>query len=437
MLTRYLADDPGAAPGLQRPDAHHPPRRPAGHRLHPRRRRSTAPAGGSTTSASAWPLTGSSPTGVATGTRRRDPAPPSARRLRRLRPHPVLRPAVRLLRVRHLDRSGAPDRRLPRRGARRDRAGGRRRACPAATSVFFGGGTPSLVPADGLMRRARRHRRGRRAPRSPSSATPTRSPTSCWRPTGPAGSTGCRSACSRWSPTCWSGSGRTHDPANVERAVRRRPARAGFDVVQPRPHLRRRRRVGRRLAATLERVLALEPPHVSAYGLTVEAGHAAGRRPGPPSRRRRPGRQVPAGRRRCSARPASSGTRSRTGPDPATSAGTTSSTGRQGDYRGLRLRGPLAPRRPALVERAHARALHRRRSRPARSAEGGPRCSTTRPAASRGCSSRCARPSGVPADALADDAGELDGLVERARRSGCVLTVAGRLLANEVALRLA
>ena len=30
-------DDPAAAPGLQRPDADHPPRRSAGHRLHPRR----------------------------------------------------------------------------------------------------------------------------------------------------------------------------------------------------------------------------------------------------------------------------------------------------------------------------------------------------------------------------------------------------------------
>ena len=36
MLGRYLRDDPGPAAGLQRPHAHHPPRRPAGHRLHPR-----------------------------------------------------------------------------------------------------------------------------------------------------------------------------------------------------------------------------------------------------------------------------------------------------------------------------------------------------------------------------------------------------------------
>ena len=45
-------DDPGAAPGLQRPDAHHPPRRPAGHRLHPRRHRRRRRPAGSTTSAS-------------------------------------------------------------------------------------------------------------------------------------------------------------------------------------------------------------------------------------------------------------------------------------------------------------------------------------------------------------------------------------------------
>ena len=51
MLARYLADDPGAAAGLQRPGAHHPPRRPAGHRLHPRRPRGGGRSAASTSSA--------------------------------------------------------------------------------------------------------------------------------------------------------------------------------------------------------------------------------------------------------------------------------------------------------------------------------------------------------------------------------------------------
>ena len=65
--------------------------------------------------------------------------------------------------------------------------------------------------------------------------------------------------------------GRTHDPANVERAVDGIRA-AGFatfnmDLIYG--------SVGESLAdweRTLRTALALEPPHVSAYGLTVEAG---------------------------------------------------------------------------------------------------------------------------------------------------------------------
>ena len=44
--------------------------------------------------------------------------------------------------------------------------------------------------------------------------------------------------------------------------------------------------------ATLDEVLALEPPHVSAYALTVEPGTPLAARRGAPPRRRRPGRQV-------------------------------------------------------------------------------------------------------------------------------------------------
>jgi len=72
--------------------------------------------------------------------------------------------------------------------------------------------------------------------------------------------------------------GRTHDPDNVERAVALARA-AGFDSfnldVIYGAH-------GESLSdwrTTVERVIALEPPHVSAYGLTVEAGTPLADRP--------------------------------------------------------------------------------------------------------------------------------------------------------------
>ena len=65
--------------------------------------------------------------------------------------------------------------------------------------------------------------------------------------------------------------GRTHDPANVRRVRGARPGRRArpfnLDLIYG--------GAGESLAdwrRTLDEVLALDPPHVSAYGLTVEAG---------------------------------------------------------------------------------------------------------------------------------------------------------------------
>ena len=85
MLGPLPRDDPGPAAGLQRPGAHDPPRRPARHRLHPRRRRPTQPPPPRRPRAA-------SASALIMG--------PDGADLRRLRPHPVLRAAVRLLRVR-------------------------------------------------------------------------------------------------------------------------------------------------------------------------------------------------------------------------------------------------------------------------------------------------------------------------------------------------
>ena len=52
---------------------------------------------------------------------------------------------------------------------------------PAATSVFFGGGTPSRLPAEELLRILEA------TPRSPSSATPKTRASNASAPTAPAG----------------------------------------------------------------------------------------------------------------------------------------------------------------------------------------------------------------------------------------------------------
>ena len=92
--------------------------------------------------------------------------------------------------------------------------------------------------------------------------------------------------------------------------------------------------------------------------------HAAGRRPRPPPRRRRPGRTSTSWPPSGWPAAATSGTRSRTGPGPATGAATTSCTG-PGRVPRDRLRRPQPPRRAPVLERAHSRALRGRgRGRP-------------------------------------------------------------------------
>ncbi len=87
------------------------------------------------------------------GVRRRAPArrlmPSAGSRLRRLRAHPVLRVALRLLRLRDLDRPRPSGRRVRRRVRARPRTAG---AARPRRSVFFGGGTPSLLAAAALTR---------------------------------------------------------------------------------------------------------------------------------------------------------------------------------------------------------------------------------------------------------------------------------------------
>jgi putative oxygen-independent coproporphyrinogen III oxidase len=141
---------------------------------------------------------------------------------------------------------------------------------PAASTVFVGGGTPSFVPADRLASVLR--------------AIPLAAGAEVTVECNPDDVTEelfvtyVRAGVNRVSigvqsmvPHVLASLGRTHDQANVRRAVD--AARIvglptfNVDVIYG--------AAGETLAdwrSTLEQVLALDPPHVSAYALTVEAG---------------------------------------------------------------------------------------------------------------------------------------------------------------------
>ena len=142
--------------------------------------------------------------------------------------------------------------------------------CPEVTSVFVGGGTPSMVPAEGLLAVLAELPLADGAEVTvecnPDTVTPEL--VEAYRAGGVNRlSFGVQSMV----PHVLASLGREHDPANVRRCVEL--ARSfGFesfnlDVIYG--------AAGESLddwRHTLEEILALDPPHVSAYGLTVEAG---------------------------------------------------------------------------------------------------------------------------------------------------------------------
>jgi oxygen-independent coproporphyrinogen-3 oxidase len=147
---------------------------------------------------------------------------------------------------------------------------------PSATSVFFGGGTPSLLPADLLLAilAAVPRQAGAEVTVECNPDTVTPELLAAYRA---GGVTRVSFGVQSMAPHVLAALGRTHDPAAVERAVA--AARdAGFDnfnldLIYG--------GAGETLAdwqRTLEAALALDPPHVSAYALTVEAGTPLARR---------------------------------------------------------------------------------------------------------------------------------------------------------------
>jgi putative oxygen-independent coproporphyrinogen III oxidase len=140
---------------------------------------------------------------------------------------------------------------------------------PPVTSVFVGGGTPSMVPAEGLLAVLAE------LPLAPGAEVTVECNPDTVTPElveayAAGGVNRLSFGVQSMVPHVLTALGRAHDPANVRRCVdlaRAAGLTFNLDVIYG--------AAGESLAdwrRTLDEVLALEPPHVSAYGLTVEAG---------------------------------------------------------------------------------------------------------------------------------------------------------------------
>jgi oxygen-independent coproporphyrinogen-3 oxidase len=141
---------------------------------------------------------------------------------------------------------------------------------PAATSVFFGGGTPSLLPSPLLVSVlgviARLPDAEVTVECNPETVTPAL--LADYRQGGVNRlSFGVQSL----APHVLLALGRDHDPGTVEQAVRWARAE-GFDSINLDLIFGGVGETQADWAATLDAALALEPEHVSAYALTVEPG---------------------------------------------------------------------------------------------------------------------------------------------------------------------
>jgi len=157
------------------------------------------------------------------------------------------------------------------------------RGAPAATSVFFGGGTPSLLPPAHL---ARILHAIRRAPDAEVTVecNPDSVDAEKFAVYAAAGVNRVSIGVQSMVPHVLQALGRTHDPANVERAIAgARGAgitRVNVDLIYGTPE-----ESPADWKTSLEGALALGVEHVSAYALTVEPATALGRAVAAGSRR--------------------------------------------------------------------------------------------------------------------------------------------------------
>ena len=146
----------------------------------------------------------------------------------------------------------------------------------AASSVFVGGGTPSLLDPAALARVLDE------IPRRPDAevtveCNPDTVDVAKLRGYRRAGVNRCSFGVQSMRPHVLAALGRTHDPANVTRAVA--AARdAGLDRLNVDLIYGAAGESFDDWRATLEAAVALDPPHVSAYALTVEPATPLGRR---------------------------------------------------------------------------------------------------------------------------------------------------------------
>ncbi len=141
---------------------------------------------------------------------------------------------------------------------------------PALTSVFVGGGTPSLVPADGLVDVLRR------LPLAPDAevtieANPDSVTAESLRTYRAGGVNRMSFGVQSMRPHVLAALGRTHDPDNVRQAVAW-TREAGFETFNLDLIMGAAGETVDDWASSIDDVLALDPPHISAYGLTVEPG---------------------------------------------------------------------------------------------------------------------------------------------------------------------
>lgn len=146
-----------------------------------------------------------------------------------------------------------------------------------ARTVYLGGGTPSLLGADGVAELVRKVRAPPQLEEFTLEANPddvTRAVVEAWRR---AGVTRLSIGAQSFDPGVLAWMHRTHAADAIAAAVSAARA-AGIaslsvDLIFALPE-----QLDRRFGDDLDRLLALEPDHVSLYGLTVEAGTPLGRR---------------------------------------------------------------------------------------------------------------------------------------------------------------